>query len=196
MIGNFFECKADKSKKYYRFIKTDLKYSDGRQFPINEVVISDKKVNLNATDRNEIGGFYISTIEYIFRWIIRGDTLCEVIIPDDSKIYKTTSENGIYVSDKIILKNPIKMNEEEAEKLYLKSNLPEISYFKALAACAICGYIDTAMKVIGDKVNKENVDIAIKEIDDFCKRRNNENMITGNVAEDGIKKVYDKLRLI
>ncbi len=55
-----------------------------------------------------MGGFCITTYDYVFRWLIRGDTLCEVKIPEDSKIYKTTSNNGIYISEKIILTNPKK----------------------------------------------------------------------------------------
>ena len=47
--------------------------------------------------------------------------------------------------------------------MYLKSNIPEVSYFKAMTACAICGYIKTALKVCEDKVNKDNVDTAIIE---------------------------------
>ena len=32
MIGNFFECEADKNYKYYRVIQTIKEYSDGRRF--------------------------------------------------------------------------------------------------------------------------------------------------------------------
>ena len=83
-----------------------------------------------------MGGFCISTYEYIFRWLIRGDTLCEVKIPEDSKIYKTGSDNGIYLSDKIILTNPKKIDDNFAMELYLNSKLPERSYFIAIAVCA------------------------------------------------------------
>lgn len=168
MLGKFFECEADRNKKYYRVIQTIKEYNDGRRFPIDKIVEADNKVNLNATRQSEMGGFCISTYEYIFRWLIRGDTLCEVKIPKDTKIYKTVSENGIYVSEKIILTNPQIINDNFAMELYAKSKLPEISYFKAMTACAICGYINTALKVCEDKVNKENVDIAISELENFC----------------------------
>lgn len=69
---------------------------------------------MNAQEQNDIGGFYISTYDYIFRWLIRGYTLCEVTIPDKEKIYKTTSKNGIYVAEKIILSNPKKINDDFA----------------------------------------------------------------------------------
>ena len=62
-------------------------------------------------------------------------------------------------------------------KLYMKSNLPEESYFKAMTACAICGYVNTAMKVCMDKVNEENVEFAISELENFCKIKNEKDYI-------------------
>ena len=143
-----------------------------------------------------MGGFCISSYEYIFRWLIRGDTLCEVKIPEDTKIYKTVSDNGIYIADKIILTNPKKIDDDFAMELYRKSTLPEISYFKAMTACAICGYINTALKVCEDKVNKENVYIAISEFEDFCKRRNDEKYINEPLAIESVKILYDRLKMI
>lgn len=196
MLGKFFESEADRNKKYYRVIHTIKEYSDGRRFPIDEVVIADKKVDLNATDRTKMGGFCVSTYQGIFRWLIRGDTLCEVKIPEDSKIYKTVSDNEIYISDKIILTNPKQVDDNFAMELYMKSKLPEISYFKAMTACAICGYINTALKVCEDKVNKDNVDIVIEELKDFCKRREDEKYRNDILAEEGIKILYNMLKNI
>ncbi len=58
MLGKFFECEAD------------------------------KKINFNAEQQIDMGGFCVSTFDYIFRWLIRGDTLCEVIIPENEKYIK------------------------------------------------------------------------------------------------------------
>ena len=196
MLGKFFECEADRNGKYYRFIQTEKEYSDGRRFPIDEVVIADNKVDLNATDVKKMGGFCVSTYEYIFRWVIRGDTLCEVVIPDGSKIYKTSSDNGIYLSDKIILTNPRKVDDNFVYELYLNSCLPEKSYFRAMAACAINGYINTAKKVCEDKVNKDNIDLAITEFEEFCKRREEEEYIKDILLIETVKIVYDKLKEI
>lgn len=193
MLGKFFECEADRNGKYYRVIQTIKEYSDGRRFPLNEIVVADNKVDLNATDRTKMGGFCISSYEYIFRWLIRGDTLCEVKIPEDTKIYKTVSKNGIYIADKIILTNPKKIDDDFAMNLYKVSTLPEISYFKAMTACSICGYINTAIQVCNDKVNKENVDIAIRELEDFCKRRDDEKYIDSPLAKESVKALYNRL---
>ena len=196
MLGSFFECEANKNNKYYRVIQTVKEYNDGRRFPLDEIVLADKKLDLNATDITKIGGFCISTFEYIFRWLIRGDTLCEVIIPEDTKIYKTISDNGIYIADKIILKNPIKIDDKFACQLYKVSELSETSYFAAMAASAICGYIDTALKVCEDKVNKENVDKAIAELEGFCKRREEEKYIDNALAIESVQILYNKLMTI
>ncbi len=196
MLGKFFECEANKNDKYYRVIQTIKEYSDGKRFPIDEVVVADKGVNFNAIEQNEMGGFCITTYDYVFRWLIRGDTLCEVKIPEDSKIYKTTSNNGIYISEKIILTNPKKIDDNFAMKLYKISNLPEISYFKAMTACAICGYMNTALKVCKDKVNFQNVNIAISEFEDFCKRREEEKYVKNPLEIKNVKILYDKLKEI
>lgn len=192
MLGKFIECESDRNQEYYKIIQINKKYRDGKKFPIEEMVVSDNKIDLEATDIKKIGGFCISTYEYIFRWIIRGDTLCKVIIPTNSKIYKTTSENGIYLSEKIILSNPKKIDDNFAMELYLESALPEISYFKAMTACAIKGYINTALRVFNERVNSENVDVAISEFDDFCKRRENEYEIDFYKLES-VKRIYNGL---
>ena len=193
MLGKFFECEADKNIKFYRVIQTVKEYSDGRRFPIDEIVVADKKINFNAEQQIDMGGFCVSTFDYIFRWLIRGDTLCEVIIPENEKIYKTVSENGIYIAEKIILTNPTKIDDDFATELYLKSNLPEVSYFKAMTACAICGYIKTALRVCEDKVNKDNVDTAIIELEEFCKRRSDEKFIDDMSAISLVQILKNKL---
>ena len=193
MLGKFFECEADKNIKFYRVIQTVKEYSDGRRFPIDEIVIADKKINFNAEQQIDMGGFCVSTFNYIFRWLIRGDTLCEVIIPENEKIYKTVSENGIYIAEKILLINPTKIDDDFATELYLKSNLSEVSYFKAMTACAICGYIKTALKVCEDKVNKDNVDTAIIELEEFCKRRNDEKFIEDISAISSVQILKNRL---
>ncbi len=167
MLGGLFECEADKDNKYFRIIQTTKAYRDGKRFPINEVVVADKEIDLNATESKEMGGFCVSTYNYVFRWLIRGDTLCEVKIPEDSKFYKTVSDSDVYVCEKMILTNPKKIDDNFAMELYKTSTLNEKSYFRAMTACSICGYINTALKVCQDKVNTKNVDVAISEFEAF-----------------------------
>lgn len=188
---NFNE--VNKENTYYKIIQMSSKYRDGRSFPIDEVVIADKKVNLNATTPNEMGGFCVSDYEHIFRWLIRGDTLCKVKIPENSHIYKTESNNGIYIADRIILTNPIPVDDNLAIKLYNNSALPENSYFRALAACSIKGYNNTALKVLNEKVNKHNINEAIHEFESFCMRREEEYNI--KIFElDLVRIIHNKLK--
>lgn len=194
MLGKLFECEADKNKKYYRVIQTIKEYRDGKRFPIDEVVIADKEIDLNATESVEMGGFCVSTYNYAFRWLIRGDTLCEVIIPEDSKFYKTVSDNDVYVCEKMILTNPKKIDDNFAMELYKVSTLNEISYFRAMTACAICGYMNTALKVCDERVNPQNVEIAIKEFEGFYKRREEEHFGKSTLEIESVKIIYDKLK--
>ena len=46
ILGKFFESEAAITDKYYRVIQTIKEYSDGRRFPLNEIVVAKQKVNL------------------------------------------------------------------------------------------------------------------------------------------------------
>ncbi len=141
------------------------------EYKIGEINIADTW-NPNATNPKEMGGFNFSTEDKIFRWLIRGDTLYDVEIPDDAEIIDCPSESaphGVFRSNKIILKNPRPMTDDIAMNFYLKSNLPNKSYYKSLAGVAIRGYRNTSLKIIEDKINKHNIDLALSEINDFVK---------------------------
>ena len=66
-------------------------------------------------------------------------------------------------------------------QLYLKSDLPEKSYYKAMAGCAVRGYMNTALKIFEDKVNKSKINVAIMEYEDFCKQESNEEFNEENI---------------
>lgn len=141
------------------------------EYKIDEVNIADIW-NPNTYDSKEMGGFNFSTEDKILRWLVRGDTIYDVVIPDDAEIIDCPSESaphGVFRSNKIILTNPRTMTDELAMNFYLKSDLPEKSYYKSLAGIAIRGYRNTALKIIEDKVNKDNIDLVLSEIDDFVK---------------------------
>ncbi len=124
----------------------------------------------DADTPQEMGGFNFSTEDKIFRWLIRGDTIYEVEIPDSAQIIDCPSKSaphGVFRSNQIILHNPRKITDEMALDLYHKSNLPEISYYKSLAGCAIRGYRNTCLEIIKDKVNKSNIALVLSEIADF-----------------------------
>ena len=106
----------------------------------------------------------------ILRWLVRGDTLYDVTLPSDAEIIDVESvsaPHAVFRSNKIILSNLRKVTDDIAMKLYLNSKLPEKSYYKSLAGCAVRGYKNTCFKIIEDRVNKNNIDLVLNEIYDF-----------------------------
>lgn len=136
------------------------------KYKFNEVNVCD---NFSSNDKS---GFYFSTYDKILRWLIRGDTLLDVIIPDDGVVIEcesASSPHGVFKSDKIILTNPRIIDDSMAMDIYEKSDLPPISYYKSLAGLAIRGYRKTCYKLIKDRINEDNIDLVLKEIGEFYK---------------------------
>lgn len=143
--------------------------SIGFEYKIGKVNVSDNW-NPNAKDPKEMGGFNFSKESKILRWLVRGDTIYDVIIPEDAEVIDVphpSTPHGVFRSNKIILVNPRKVTDEMAMEFYLKSDIPEKSYYKAMAGCAIRGYMKTVEKIIEDKVNLENIDLVLSEVNDF-----------------------------
>ena len=139
------------------------------EYKIDEVNVAHLW-NPSASESKEMGGFNFSTDDKILRWLVRGDTIYDVIIPDDAEVIDVESisaPHGVFRTNKIIITNPRIMTDELAMYYYKISNLPEKSYFKSLAGCAVRGYKNTCMQIIKDKVNKSNIDLVISEINDF-----------------------------
>lgn len=63
------------------------------EYKINEVNIADTW-NPNTFDPKEMGGFNFSTEDKILRWLVRGDTIYDVEIPDDAEIIDCPSESA------------------------------------------------------------------------------------------------------
>ncbi|MCQ2977666.1 MAG: hypothetical protein MJ232_06615, partial [archaeon] len=162
--------------KYVRVMDKDISNMSGKKFKIGEVNVSDEW-DSNATTLDTIKGINFSTEESILRWIRRGDTLYEVELPDDAEVIKcpgTFTPNGLFRTNKIIVKNPIPLTEDVVMDLYKKSNLPARTYPDVLALLAIRKFDKVCEKLIDDKVNKENIDDYIKFYIEF------ENDITFN----------------
>lgn len=158
------------STKYLKVMFDDISGADSNlKYKINEVNIANN-FNPNASSPKDIGGFNFSTEDKIFRWLVRGDTLYDVIIPEDAKVINVPSgsaPNGVFRTNKIILTNKRKVTDEMAMYFYKKSKLPEKSYYKALAGVMVRGYKNTCLQLIRDRVNKSNIDLVLKEINDF-----------------------------
>lgn len=160
-----------KDKKYVRVMFGNTSSANGFEFKENEVNVAEKW-NPDETEPELMGGFNFSVEDKILRYLVRGDTICDVIVPEDSEIIdcpSTSCPHGIFRANKIIINNIRPMTDELAMYYYEKSELPEKSYYKSLAGCAVRGYKDTTYKIIKDKVNKDNIDIVISEFEDFIK---------------------------
>ena len=137
------------------------------------------KWNPKATDWDEQGGFNFSNEKNILRWHARGDTLYDVIIPEGEEVLdvrNSKTPHGIFRAGKIIVTNPRKMTDELAMELYKKSAMPELTYYKTMAAMAMKGFKETCLQLIRDRVTKENVDVVISEYEDFNRPGHSEGM--------------------
>lgn len=145
----------------------------------------------------KVGGFNFSTESKILRWLVRGDTIYDVELPEDAEVVDCPSNSaphGVFRSNKIIISNPRTVTDDIAMELYLKSDLPEKSYYKAMAGCAVRGYMNTALKIFEDKVNKENVRLVTLEFEDFCKQGTEKKFDESKHLNEQTKFIYDKLK--
>lgn len=139
------------------------------KYKVGEVNIAE---NWNPENTEDIGGFSISNITNIARWIVRGDTLYDVILPEDAEVIEIehkATPHGVFRANKIILENPRPITDELALELFLKSDMPEKTYFKTLAGYAVRGHMNAAKEIIKQKINENNIELAISEYLDFCK---------------------------
>ena len=181
--------------KYVKVMFGNVSSADENlHYKINEVNVADI-FNPDAKDAKEMGGFNFSTPDKILRWLVRGDTLYDVSFPDDAEIIGIDSKaapNGVLRTNKIIISNPRKIDDDLALYLYEISNLPEESYYKALAGLMIRGHYNTSLKLIKDKVNKDNIKIVLEEINNFYVPTNNykrANLEVYNYILDILKKI-------
>ncbi len=175
-LGKLIVRKAENEGNYVKAIKMKKGYEDGRSFPLNEIIVADKKINLRAEDKDELGGINVSNYENVIRWIIRGDTLCDVTIPDDGNIYETVhtaTNHGTFRADKIILSNPRIIDDELALDLYKRSNLPWKSYIQILSYISTLDFRKTCDMIVKDRINKDNAQEAIEIFDNYLERRSN-----------------------
>lgn len=175
--------------KFVRVMNGKVSHQSNLEFKINEVNIAS---NWNTGDN--LKGFNFSNEENILRWLIRGDTIYDVELPPDAEVINVenkTTPNGIFRTNKIIVKNPRLVTDELALYLYKKSKMPEITYYKTLAILAIKGFKNTCFELIKDKINKENIDLVISEYKSFA---NGDNHISEAGLYYEILKVLEEIK--
>ena len=136
------------------------------EYKINEINVSNNW-NPEAKSGKEFGGFNYCAEECILRWLHRGDTTYDVEIPEDAENIKLEGATTIYRTNKIIVKNPRKVDDDLALHFYEISKIPEKAYYTALGVVSIMNYEKTAKAILKDKVNKDNIEIVLEEWNNF-----------------------------
>ena len=152
-------------------------------YKIGEVNISNNW-NSKADNPRDFGGFNYCSEESILRWLHRGDTIYDVDIPEEAEVVQIEGATTIYRTNKIIIKNPRKVDDDLALHFYEISKIPEKSYYKALGVVSIMNYKKTAYAILKDKVNKNNIDEVLDEWNDFISHGNKD----GRKYEDNFVK--------
>lgn len=122
-----------------------------------------------------MGGFNFGTEDKILRWLHRGDTIYDVIIPDDAEVILCDENKGVYRANKIIVSNPRKITDNLVMDLYKKTTLSN----KTLADCLVTliwkDRIEISKYIINDMVNKNNVDEFYTEFINYSSKNDFEN---------------------
>ena len=162
------------------------------EYKIGEVNVANNW-NPTAKSGKDFGGFNYTTIDCLLRWLHRGDTIYDVEVPKDAENIKIEGATTIYRCNKIMLTNPRKMTDEIALEIYKISNIPEKSYYKALGAVSLMNYRKTALAILKDKVNKNNINLVLEEWNDFIQNGGDGNRIASNDTVVYIDKELNKI---
>lgn len=171
-----------------KFVKVMFGTTSGAKsdfnYKLNEINIANNW-NPKATNGKDFGGFNYCSEECILRWLHRGDTIYDIEIPNDAENIRLDGATTIFRTNKIIISNPRKVNDELALHFYKISKIPEKSYYKALGVVSIMNYKQTGYAIIKDKINKDNIDEVLEEWNDFISHgvKNDRKNLNGLVKE-------------
>lgn len=183
--------------KYIRLMDDTKSNAGNFELKIDKINVA-KTWNPTTYEPEIMGGFNFSTEEKILRWIHRGNTVYDVILPDDAEIIDCPSKNcphGVFRTNKIILTNPRKVTENMVLEYYKKSDLPENTYYQCIVVLLYRNYIDVAKYLIKDRINKNNIDECIKEFERMITDKHDGNIYEFKYDElwDDAKEIYNIL---
>ncbi len=178
--------------KFMRVIDGVVSNASGFTYKINEIMIADNW-NPQARKPQEMGGFNFSTEDKILRAIHRGDTIYDVVIPKGAEVIKVNSEKGIYRTNMIIVKNPRPITEDLLLKLFKKSTLKNKILYECLVTLLRKNHKDLVKKIIISKINKRNINAAIKVFEKYA--ANHKTFNYKKLSKDE-KEIYDILKEI
>ena len=153
--------------KYVRVMDGLKSNAGGFNYKLDEINISEKW-DTSTLDPKKMGWFNFGTEDKILRWLHRGDTIYDVIVPDDAEVILCDEEKGIYRSNKIIVTNPRPITDELVLELYKKTTLSD----KIIAQCLVTllwkKRKEISKFIINDRVNKDNVDDILNEFTTYA----------------------------
>lgn len=157
--------------KYVR-VMDGLKSNAGDfEYKLDEINIATKW-NPNSLEPEEMGGFNFGTEDKILRWLHRGDTIYDVIIPEDAEVILVDDVKGIYRSNKIIVTNPRTITDDMVLDLYKKTTLSD----KIIAQCLLTliwkDRLEISKYIIKDRVNLDNIDEILEEFVNYAGDKN------------------------
>ena len=164
----------------------------GFEYKLDEINIADNW-NPKEAESEKMGGFNFGTEDKILRWLHRGNTIYDVIIPEDAEIILCNEEKGIWRANKIIVTNPKIITDEIIIELYKKTTLTNKILAQCLQILIWKNRIEISKYIIIDKVNKENVDEFINEFENYTKKSEKFNYYE---LEKDSKTIYDMLKKI
>lgn len=191
-IDNKREIKIGSMKKYVRVMDGIKSNAGGFEYKLDEINISNNW-NTNENDPDKMGGFNFGSEDKILRWLHRGDTIYDVIIPEDAEIVLCNEEKGVWRANKIIVKNPQIITDEMVIELYKKTTLSNKVLAQCLQTLLWKNRIEVSKFIINDRVNIKNVDEFIMEFENYAKK--SEKFNYDELSKDS-KKIYNMLKEI
>ena len=179
-------------KKYVRVMDGTKSNASGFEYKLDEINISNNW-NPNKNEPDKMGGFNFSSEDKILRWLHRGDTIYDVIIPEDAEVILCDEEKGVWRANKIIVTNPQIITDEMVIDLYKKTTLSNKIIAQCLQTLLWKNRIEVSKYIINDRVNKENVDEFINEFKNYTKK--SEKFNYDELGKDS-KIIYDLLKRI
>ena len=173
--------------KYVRVMDGLKSNAGGFEYKLDEINIAEKW-NPNTLEPEQMGGFNFGTEDKILRWLHRGDTIYDVIIPEDAEVILCDEEKGIYRSNKIIVTNPRPITDEMVLNLYRINTLSNKVITQCLVTLLWKKRLEISKYIIKDRVNLENIDEILTE---FIKYAGEDNLS----SESG-KELYEILKEI
>lgn len=173
--------------KYVRVMDGLKSNAGGFEYKLDEINIAEKW-NPNTLEPEQMGGFNFGTEDKILRWLHRGDTIYDVIIPEDAEVILCDEEKGIYRSNKIIVTNPRPITDEMVLNLYKINTLSNKVITQCLVTLLWKKRLEISKYIIKDRVNLENIDEILTE---FIKYAGEDNLS----SESG-KELYEILKEI